>query len=171
MGSVTVVFFMARIAPLGGSGRLVTHLDTSPPSSRRHPIPSIDHGSVDAAFALAGFPTSAVVQASATNELQFIELPPEMMQALLETYPYYSEVSVPADVYGTDAPITVIGSANMLITHADADAGLVATVAEAVYGHLDDLIDENALAAQIVPEASLELPIPLHQGAIEYFGQ
>lgn len=126
-------------------------------------------GSVDAAFALAGFPTSAVIQAGATNELNFIELPAEMMATLLDTYPYYSEVSVPADVYGTDAPITVIGSANMLITHADADPELVSTIAEAIYGNLDALIAENALAGQIVPARSLDLPIPLHAGAQAYF--
>jgi hypothetical protein len=33
-----------RIAPLGGSGRRITHLDTSPPSNRRHSIPRIAQG-------------------------------------------------------------------------------------------------------------------------------
>lgn len=128
-------------------------------------------GSVEASFALAGFPTSAVVQAGATNELQFIELSDDMMAALLADYPYYSEVSVPADVYGTDAPITVVGSANMLITNADTDDDLAFAIADAVYGHLDALIAENALASGIVPERSLNLPIPLHPGAARYFEQ
>jgi TRAP transporter TAXI family solute receptor len=126
-------------------------------------------GSVDASFALAGFPTSAVVQTGATNDLQFIELSDEMMAMLLETYPYYSDVSVPGDVYDTGEPVSVVGSANMLITHADADPALVRTVAAAIYGNLDDLIAENALAAQIVPERSMDLPIPLHPGAEAYF--
>ncbi|GAB5445287.1 TAXI family TRAP transporter solute-binding subunit [Gymnodinialimonas sp.] len=128
-------------------------------------------GSVDASFALAGFPTSAVVQAGATNELRFIELSDEMMATLLENYPYYSNVSVPEDAYGTDAPITVVGSANMLITHADMDEELAHTIAEAVYGNLDALVAENALASGIVAERSLNLPIPLHPGAARYFGQ
>lgn len=126
-------------------------------------------GSVDASFALAGFPTSAVVQAGATNELQFIELSPEMMETLLAEYPYYSQVSVPEDIYETSAPISVVGSANMLITNADADDDLVFAVAAAIYGNLDDLIAENALAKGIVPERSLELPIPLHPGAERFF--
>lgn len=128
-------------------------------------------GSVDASFALAGFPTSAVVQAGATNELQFIELSGEMMASLLENYPYYSNVTVPADAYSTDAPITVVGSANMLIAHADMDEELAFTIAEAVYGHLDALVAENALASGIVAERSLDLPIPLHPGAARFFGQ
>ncbi len=128
-------------------------------------------GSVDASFALAGFPTAAVVQAGATNDLSFIELSGEMMGELLENYPYYSAVDVPADTYGTEAPIAVVGSANMLITHADTDDDLAFAIAEAVYGNLDALIAENALAAGIVPERSLNLPIPLHPGAARYFEQ
>lgn len=128
-------------------------------------------GSVEASFALAGFPTSAVVQAGATNELAFIELSGDSMAELLENYPYYSSVEVPADAYGTDAPIAVVGSANMLITHADTDDELAFTIAEAVYGHLDALISENALASGIVAERSLNLPIPLHPGAARFFEQ
>lgn len=128
-------------------------------------------GSVDASFALAGFPTSAVVQAGATNELQFIELSDEMMSTLLADYPYYSGVSVPADVYRTDADVAVVGSANMLITHADTSDELAFTIAEAVYGHLDALIAENALASGIVAERSMDLPIPLHPGAARFFEQ
>lgn len=126
-------------------------------------------GSVEAAFALAGYPTSAVVQAGATNDLKFIELSTDKMATLLETFPYYSSVSVPAETYKTDAPIAVIGSANMLITHADADDDFVAKIAASIYDHLDDLTAENALAAQIDPAKSLALPIPLHPGAESYF--
>lgn len=126
-------------------------------------------GSVDASFALAGFPTSAVVQAAATNDLEFIELSPERMAELTAQYPYYGSVEVPAEVYGTDAPIMVIESANLLIAPANMDEELAFTIAQAIYDHMDALIAENALAADIVPERSLNLPIPLHPGAARYF--
>ncbi|MCX2720897.1 TAXI family TRAP transporter solute-binding subunit [Roseibium salinum] len=126
-------------------------------------------GSVDASFALAGFPTSAVVQAAATNDLEFIELSDENMAELKARFPYYGGVVVPADVYGTDAPVSVISSANLLIAPADMDEDLAFTLTQAVYDHMDALIAENALAASIEPEASLDLPIPLHPGAARYF--
>lgn len=127
-------------------------------------------GNVDASFALAGFPTGAVAQIAATNDLEFLELSDEKMTELVDTFPYYTRLEVPAEVYGTDEPITVIGSPNLLIVRADMDEALVETLAEAIYGHLDALIEENALAAKIVPEQSLSLPIPLHPGAAKYFG-
>lgn len=126
-------------------------------------------GNVDASFALAGFPTSAVMQTRATNDLKFIELGDEMMKTLTDKFPYYSNVTVPADVYDSGNEITVIGSANMLIASGDMDAERSTVLLEAIYGNLDDLIAENALAKQIVPAESLNLPIPLHPAATKYF--
>lgn len=129
----------------------------------------LSDGNVDASFALAGFPTSAVMQAGATNDLQFIELGPEKMAELTEKFPYYSSVTLPSDVYSTDSDVVVIGSANMLIASSAMDAERATVLLNAIYGNLDDLIAENALAKQIVPKASLDLPIPLHPAATTYF--
>jgi len=126
-------------------------------------------GNVDASFALAGYPTSAVLQTGATKELQFIELSDEMMEKVTSTYPYYTNATVPSDAYNSGKDITVIGSANMLIASGDMDEERATVLLEAIYGNLDDLIAENALAKQIVPEKSLDLPIPLHPAAKAYF--
>lgn len=126
-------------------------------------------GNVDASFALAGYPTSAVLQTGATKELKFIELSDEMMDTVTSKFPYYSNVKVPADVYNSGKDITVIGSANMLIASGEMDAERATVLLEAIYGNLDDLIAENALAKQIVPKNSLNLPIPLHPAATAFF--
>lgn len=127
-------------------------------------------GNVDASFALAGFPTGAVAQIAATSDLKFIELGDVKMTELVDTFPYYTKLEVPSDVYGSDAAITVIGSPNLLIASGDMDEELVFNIAQSIYGNLDSLIEENALAAKIVPEQSLNLPIELHSGAARYFG-
>ncbi len=122
-------------------------------------------GNVDASFALAGFPTGAVAQIAATNELKFLELGDEKMQEVVDTYSFYTSISFPAGTYGNDAPVSVIGSPNLLIANGDMDPALAQTLTEAVYGNMEALIAENALAAKIVPAQSLDLPIPLHPGA------
>ena len=129
----------------------------------------LSDGNVDAAFALAGFPTSAVMQTNATNDLSFIELGDAKMAELTEMFPYYSTVTLPSDVYDTDGDVVVIGSANMLIASGDMDDARATALLTAIYGNLDDLISENALAAQIDPKASLGLPIPLHPAATAFF--
>jgi len=129
----------------------------------------LSDGNVDASIALAGFPTSAVMQAGATSDLQFIELGDEKMNELTSKFPYYSNLSMPADVYDTDSAVTVVGSANMLIASGDMDDERATVLLEAIYGNLDALIAENALAKQIDPVASLNLPIALHPAAQAYF--
>ena len=126
-------------------------------------------GNVDASFAVAGFPTGAVSQAIATNELAFLELDDEQMNELTTKFPYYTKSEIPADVYGNEEPITVIGSANLLVANASMTNDLAYTIAQSIYDHMDDLIAANALAAKIEPNSSLELPIPLHPGAQKYF--
>lgn len=128
-------------------------------------------GNVDAAFALAGFPTAAVMQTLATQELAFIELSPESMATMLETYPYYTTRDLPAATYRLEKDITVIGVNNMMIVRSDMDEERVFQIASAIYGHMEEFRRNNAIALQIDPLQSLALPIPLHPGAARYFAQ
>jgi TRAP transporter TAXI family solute receptor len=124
---------------------------------------------VDAAFALAGFPTAAIMQTQATQELSFIELADEKLATMLERYPYYTTRSLPKDVYRQDADVTVIGVDNMLIVNGDMDEEQVFQVAQAIYGHMDEFKSNNAIARQIDRMQSTRLPVALHDGAARYF--
>ncbi len=124
---------------------------------------------VDAALALAGFPTAAVMQAMATQELSFIELSDNKLATMLERYPYYTTRELPKEIYRQDADITVIGVNNMLITSSGMDEEQVFQIASSIYGHMDELKKNNAIAAQIDWQQSLALPISLHAGAARYF--
>lgn len=126
-------------------------------------------GSIDVVFAMAGFPASAVVQARFSEKLFFLQLEDEKKKELLKEYPYYSSIEVPKDVYGTDAPISVIASANLLVAPGEMEEKLAFMIAQAIYDNMPSLRAENPLAAKIDPKQSLELPIPLHPGAARYF--
>ena len=89
----------------------------------------------------------------------------------LETYPNYNEVTVPADVYGTDEDGVVLGVNNILIVDAGMDEELAFQITQAIYDHMDEFQEENAIARQIDPAQSLELKVPLHPGAARYFNQ
>lgn len=127
-------------------------------------------GNVDAALALAGYPTSAVKQTQATHDLQFITIDPAKLTAVTERHPYYTTVTVPAEVYGTDSPLTVIGVNNTLVVKAEMSEDEVFSITGAIFDHMEEFAAENAVAKQIDPEQSKMLPIPLHPGAARYFG-
>lgn len=124
---------------------------------------------VDAALALAGFPTAAVMQAMATQDLSFIELSDDKLATMLERYPYYSTRQLPKDIYRQDADVTVIGVNNILIANSSMDDEQVFQIVSAIYGHMDEFKRNNAIAAQIDWHQSLQLPIALHTGAARYF--
>lgn len=126
-------------------------------------------GNVDAALALAGYPTSAVTQIQATKDIRFIPIAEDKLSAVVADHPYYTSISVPAETYNTDGPATMIGVNNALIVNADMNADKVHAITKAIFDHMDEFAAENAVAKQIDPAQSKSLPIPLHPGAKRYF--
>ncbi len=131
----------------------------------------LSDGNVDAAFALSGYPASAAMQAAASNKLRFIEFAPGKLDEALGKNGAFKAVEIPAEVYSTDAPGTVIGVNNMLIVPADMDADKVHAIVSSVFDNLDDFKAENANARQINKDDAKNLAIPLHEGAARYFNQ
>lgn len=126
-------------------------------------------GNVDAALALSGFPAGAVLQASAGADLKHISFSDGKMAEALAGNEAYSEVVIPADVYGTAGDGVVLGVNNMLIVPSDTDADRVEAIVTAIFDNLDEFQAENANAKQIDPEMSKSLAIELHEGAARYF--
>ena len=124
-------------------------------------------GNVDAAFALSGYPSGAVMQARVTKELKFIKLA-DMKKALAK-YKNYNEVVLPKSVYKTPEDGRVLGVKNMLITDVKADPGKIYKITKAIYEHLGEFKKINAYAKQIDPSETLQLKIPLHPGAARHF--
>ena len=126
-------------------------------------------GNVDIAIASAGFPTAAVTQALATNSLHFIEIGEDEMAELLEAHPYYNIFTAPAGIYGNTDPVVMPGVVNLLVVGAEMDDERAHAITAAIYGNLEEFIEENALGRDIDPAISLELAVPLHPGARRFF--
>ncbi|MBG6142761.1 TRAP transporter TAXI family solute receptor [Labrenzia sp. EL_142] len=131
----------------------------------------LSDGNVDAAFALSGYPAGAVMQAAAGNKLRFIDFSDGILDKALEKNGAFKPVEIPADVYGTAEPGTVIGVNNMLIVPNSLSADVVEKIVTAVFDNLEEFQAENANAKQIDPANSLNLAIPLHEGAARYFNK
>jgi TRAP transporter TAXI family solute receptor len=131
----------------------------------------LSDGNIDAAFALAGFPAAAVLQAGATDDLVFLRVPPDVLANVVTENPYYTLVQIPASVYATPEDVTALAVDNVLIVNAHARPDDVYAVVAAIYGHLPELGRAVAVARQIDPAHSLQLAIPLHPGARRYFDE
>jgi hypothetical protein len=131
----------------------------------------LSDGSVDASVALSGFPAGAVIQTNTTNDIAFIDIGAEKLAEIKAEYPYYSIVDVPADAYGTETALTMLGVKNILITSADADEEKIYALTKAIYGHLEEFAAENANAKRIVAKDAYDIAVPLHPGAKRFFDE
>lgn len=129
----------------------------------------LSDGNVDAAFALAGYPAAAVLQAGATQDLRFLRIEPAVAEEIVTENSYYTVVNVPADVYDTQEDGIAFAVDNVLIVNANTDPDTVYAVVAAIYDHLPELRRANAVARQIDATRSTVLAIPLHVGAQRYF--
>lgn len=64
-------------------------------------VESLQDGRIDAAFIVAGAPTTSIVQLATTQEVHLVSLDQEHIDKLIEVSPYYSAYTISADVYGT----------------------------------------------------------------------
>ncbi|MCG8485493.1 MAG: TAXI family TRAP transporter solute-binding subunit [Clostridia bacterium] len=128
----------------------------------------LSDGNVDAAIALSGYPAGAVLEASTTSDLVFIELGDDIMAELLADNPAYSNIVVPANVYKSAADISMVGVRNMLVVNNDIPEDDVYEITKALYGNLESMYKINETSNQMIPETVLETVIPLHPGAQKY---
>lgn len=129
----------------------------------------LSDGNVDAAFALSGYPASAVMQARVNRELKFIQMAPGMMDQALDKYPNYNLVEVAKDIYDTELAGSALGVNNILFVRADMDAEKAFQITQAVYANLPEFQSLNAHAKQINPDSVKNIKIPLHEGAQRFY--
>ena len=60
---------------------------------------SLKDGKIDAAFIVAGAPTTAITDLAASGDVYLVTLDEEHVEALLDSSPYYSESIIPAGTY------------------------------------------------------------------------
>jgi hypothetical protein len=60
---------------------------------------SLKDGKIDAAFVVAGAPTTAIVDLATSGSVYLVSLDQEHIDSLLSSSPYYSAYTIPADTY------------------------------------------------------------------------
>ncbi len=123
---------------------------------------------IDAAFVVAGAPTTAVTSLAATQDVYLVSLDDEHIEALQETSPYYSKNVISKDAYGTDEDVTTVAIGAVVIANDDVSDADVYNFLYGVFENLDNLSHDKA------KELSLEFAtsvtdVPYHPGAAAYF--
>lgn len=134
-------------------------------------IDALKDNNVDAAIVQAASPAPAIKQLAATSSnFKIISLEDEKRSKILEKYPYYSEITLDKDMYGTDSDIKTIYLSNMVVVNKDLSEELVYDITKALFENIDKIKNSHPAAKGFSVEKAVKgIPIELHPGAEKYY--
>ena len=131
---------------------------------------ALQDGQIDAAFVVAGAPTTAIASLAASKSVYLVSLDDEHIDALIEASPFYSKAVIPADTYGMPEDATTVAVSAVVIASNDVADVDVYNFLCGVYENLDDLAKVHDKANELSLEfASSFVGVPYHAGAVQYF--
>ena len=134
---------------------------------------SLKDGKIDAAFIVAGAPTTAVVDLATTKDVKLVQLDDEHIQTLQNSYDFYTKTVIPAGTYkGVDEDATTVSVRATLIASNDVSEDAVYELLKAMFDNQKDLIAGHAKFEFLnVDDAVKGISVPFHPGAVKYFGE
>lgn len=122
---------------------------------------------IDGALIQAGLPTAAVTEMTSTADGKLIGIEPEIRKQLMEKYPWYSEMTIPAGTYENQKEdVDTLAIKMILMADASVDEETIYKMTKVFWENLDQLETTHAIVKQMkIENAVTELAgIPLHDG-------
>jgi len=134
---------------------------------------NLKDGNVDAAFVTAGFPTAAVTDIAAQHKVKLIPVEDTFAEKLIEQYPFYTKITIPADTYnGQTEEVKTVSVMSMLAVSSKMDENTAYNLVKTMYDNLDRIKAAHSIGENVKPETGQEgMSITLHPGAEKYFNE
>jgi hypothetical protein len=133
---------------------------------------ALQDGKIDAAFVVAGAPTTAVTSLAATKSVYLVSLDDEHIEELIASSPYYSKNVISKDVYNTPDDITTVAVGAVVIARDDVSDVDVYNFLYAIFENLDEITAAHAKGAELSLEFAASYgAVPYHPGAVEFFAE
>ena len=133
---------------------------------------ALKDGKIDAAFIVAGEPTTAVTELCATTDAYLVELDDEHIAKLLETSSLYAKYVIPAGTYkGIDKDTVTVGVKATIVVNADVSDDVVYEIISTIFNNKDDIAAAYAKGAVLDLDYASVCGVPYHTGAAKYFAE
>ncbi len=134
---------------------------------------ALKDGQIDAAFLVAGAPTSAITELATTNGVFLIPINGELRDKIMSANPFYAPIQIPADTYpGQSEAIDTITVKATMIVDANLDDEAVYQLTAAIFDNAEAIAAENAKGNELsIENATTGLTVPFHPGAARYFAE
>jgi len=133
---------------------------------------ALKDGKIDAAFIVAGAPTTAVTDLATTKGCYLISLDDEHVEALQAISPAYAKSVIPAGTYaGVDQDVITVAVKATIIAGEDVTEDEAYTIISTIFGNKDAITDAHAKGAELDLEYASVCGLPYHPGAAKYFAE
>ena len=115
-------------------------------------------------------PLEANSTAAATKDIALISMEPEILDKIIEKYPYYAAATIPGGTYkGIDEDVTSIGVQDILVCRADMDEETVYQITKAIYENIEYMQSVHASMRGMTFDNYKDSVVPLHPGARRFY--
>jgi len=148
----------------------LTEKDISPTyQSFSESVDALQSGKLDAAFVVAGTPTSAISGLAATTDIYLIGLDDEHIEKLVQGSQHYSKAVISRKTYNTAMDIPTVAVGAVLVAREDASEEDVYHVISGIYENLPAITKAHSKGAELsLEEAASVTVVPYHPGAAKY---
>jgi TRAP transporter TAXI family solute receptor len=132
---------------------------------------SLKDEKIDAAFIVAGAPTTAVVDLSTTKAVHLVELDDDHIKTLQDKYSFYTPTTIPGGTYtGVDADAKTVSVRATIIASTKLSEDVVYEMLKAMFDNKDALAAGHAKFELLnLEDATKGITIPFHPGAKKYY--
>lgn len=125
---------------------------------------------IDAAVMVGALGMAGVVEATTLGLVDFIDVPQDILDKVMQVSPYWVPFAIPANTYkGQTNEVKTYASWNILGVKADLDEDLAYRMTKALFENRADLTVVNSKMENLLPENAKYIMIPLHPGAERYY--
>lgn len=133
---------------------------------------SLQDGKIDAAFVVAGAPTTAVTSLATSKDVYLVSLDDEHIEALIASSPYYTKNVIAADTYGMAEDATTVAVGAVVIARDDVSETDVYNFVSTIFENIDTITTAHAKGAELdLDFAASVTAVPYHAGAAKYFAE
>lgn len=131
---------------------------------------SLKDDKIDAAFIVAGAPTTAITDLSTTKTAYLVSMDDEHVDKLLEASPYYAKATISADTYGLESDVTTVSVGAVVIANNSVSEDAIYGFVKSLFEGAEDNADAHAKYKELdIDEAASITTVPYHPGAAKYF--
>ena len=133
-------------------------------------VDQLRDGKIDAAFTVAGAPTTAIVDYATTNELNLVSLSDSELAAIQKEYPFLVRDDLKAGTYtGQAKDVVCVAVQAALVASETLSEDLVYELTKGMFDNKADLEAGHAKFGFLDPAVACVGSVPLHPGAEKYY--